>query len=135
MSYILPVLVAGSAYVLLSNGFYRRPDPTQKHAPGDALPNPRFLYSDPAIWTSAPVDISYLPYEEFYGTNNDPRRRYLLFGGTRVVHSGYDPVVKTNMVWDHTNKLPTGGKPGYTYEPELGRGVPSNISDNVWLNK
>lgn len=117
------VLVIGAAGVLLYNMFYA-PQPSVKDgiATGNRLPPPRFLYSEPRIWSSAPVDITYRNYENYYGPNNDPRRNYILYGGTRVPHSGYNPVGQTNLTWPDTRPSAPGAVPGYIAQPIKGTG-------------
>lgn len=110
------VIVGFLGGYILYKSFQRsatEPKPTDGNKEGPRLPPPKFLYSDPALWTSAPVDITYRPYEVFTGPNNDPRRAYLLYGGSRVVHSGYKPVTQTNQAWPVTNPGEPGQTPGY----------------------
>ena len=91
--------VGGAVLLLLNNSFAGIPKPESEAPAGQPLPPPRFLYSDPAIWLSSPVDVTYRPYTSYMGSNNDPMRHYLLPGGSRVPLSGYNPVGQTNQVW------------------------------------
>jgi hypothetical protein len=116
------LLVGGAIYVFTRNAFYKEPEPEDGNKEGTSLPAPRFLYSEPRIWTSSPVDVTYRPSQRFYGPNNDPRFRYQLYGGARVVHSGYNPVVRTNQVWASSVPKEPSAQPGYTSEPIKGTG-------------
>ena len=117
------VVAAGGIFLYNSFQNSRFPKPDAGHPSGNALPAPRFLYSEPRLWTSAPVDISGRPYNTFYGTNNDPRRAYLLYGGTRIVTSGYNPVAKTNLQWpQNSSNPPSSGSPLYSVHPVSGTG-------------
>lgn len=111
------------------------PQPKDGNKSENALPAPRFLYSNPAIWTSAPVDITYRPYNSFFGPNNDPRKAFLLFGGSRVVHSGYNPVGQTNLVWPVTYPSQPAGRPGYTPQPVIGTGEMQRVSSKTVFDK
>lgn len=127
------LIIVGGASYLLYQAFKRRaePEPADGNPEGNVLPAPRFLYSDPAIWTSSPVDITYRPYQTFWGPNNDPRNRYLLSGGVRVVHSGYNPVVRTNQVWSYGSTANPTPVPGYTPEPIKGTGEKQTITSKT----
>lgn len=111
------------------------PQPKDGNKQENALPAPKFLYSDPAIWTSAPVDITYRPFRSFYGPNNDPRKSFLLFGGARVVHSGYNPVGQTNMVWPVTTPTEPATRPSYTPQPVVATGEKQRISSKTIFDK
>lgn len=133
---IIPIVIAGTGAMLLYNSFYRQPEPTPEPNTGTSLPPPRFLYSEPRLWVSSPVDIHYLPSQRFIGPNNDPKIRYTLFGGSRVNHSGFNSVSRTNMVWESPpTRQPSGRKPGYNYEPQLGIGVPPVAGPETVLRK
>jgi hypothetical protein len=132
------LIVLGATGLILYNSFYTEPRPCKEHAKGTALPNPRFLYSDPAQWTAAPVDISYRNYESFHGPNNDPRRRYILPGGARVVHSGYKPhFTQTNQIWPNAgvSAQPLSTPPSYTYQPSTGIGEAKRVTHRTVVSK
>lgn len=125
------LVIGGAAAILLYNSFYKPPQPEDGNKDGNALPAPRFLYSDPAIWTSSPVDISYRSFKPYFGPNNDPRRAYLLYGGSRVPHSGYNPVVQTNQVWPATSPKDPSATPGYTADPVTAIGEKQRINSKT----
>lgn len=127
------LLVVGAGGILAYNAFYKsEPEVAPDHPAGTQLPTPRFLYSDPAIWTFSPVDVSYRPYTEYWGPNNDPRRAYTLFGGTRIPHSGYNPVATTNQVWTRgAGAAPPASVPSYSPAPHLGRGVEQRVTSKT----
>lgn len=116
------LIVGGAALVFMYNAFYQEPQPKTGNPAGESLPAPQFLYSEPRIWTSSPVDITYRQSQPFWGPNNDPRNRYLLYGGARVVHSGYNPVVQTNQVWTTLPPEQPTSRPGYSAQPIKGTG-------------
>ena len=118
------LLVVGGLSIFAYNVFYGggTPKPEDGSPPGTQLPPPNVLWSEPRLWISAPVDITYRDYRTFTGPNNDPRRAYLLYGGVRVSHSGYNPVVQTNQVWEKSLPAKPSGKPGYTASPVRGIG-------------
>lgn len=123
------LIIGGAVGVYLYNTFsYKIPEPEDGNQEGNTLPAPRFLYSNPAIWTSAPVDVSYRPYKPFFGPNNDPRNAFLLTGGARVVHSGYNPVVRTNQAWPTTYPKAPSPRPGYEPEPITAIGEKQRVS-------
>lgn len=127
-------LIGGGLFLLGYNSFHAggRPKPSDGNPEGNVLPAPRFLYSDPKLWTSYPENVCYLPFKNFWGPNNDPRRAYLLFGGARIVHSGYNPVVKTNQMWMGSNgDGNTSGNPTYTPNPVKGTGVPQTVTSRT----
>lgn len=118
------LLVIGGLGILGYNVIYGGGDPKPQDGapPGASLPPPKFLYSEPRIWSSAPVDITYRNYMPYYGPLNDPRRAYILYGGSRVPFSGYNPVVGTNLVWDAKASMKKSGVPEYTPNPIRGLG-------------
>jgi hypothetical protein len=125
------LVVAGVAGVLLYNSFYTVPTPKEGNKEGNVLPAPRFLYSNPEQWTSAPVDVSYRPYISFFGPNNDPRRNYLLAGGARITHSGYNPVSQTNLIWPETNPKNPSNVPAYKVQPITGTGEKQTVTSKT----
>lgn len=127
------LFVLGAGGIILYNTMKKQPQPDEEHDKGTALPNPRFLYSNPANWSSAPVDITYRGGQSFYGPLNDPRIRYQLHGGARVVHSGYGSnFVRTNLVWNNTSENTSdSGKPAYIIRPNVGIGEPKLVTDTT----
>lgn len=119
------ILAIGAIGITLYNTF-SEPAPSKEHDKGTALPVPRQLYSDPAQWTGSPVDLTYRQSESFFGPGNEPRRRYILPGGTRVVHHGWSPAwTKTNQAWmggSGSSAQPSGGTPTYQQQPSTGIG-------------
>ena len=123
METIFIAATAGALAYNLSSKTHE-PDVAKGTPSGTALPPPRVLWSDPAQWITAPIDITYLPYQTFTGPYHDPRRAYILPGGAKISHSGYNNVgaTQTNQVWA---KLPVNRgdrTPGYTVEPIQGIG-------------
>ncbi len=118
----LAYIAIGATGLIVYNSFIAPPKPAEKHPGGTALPCPRVLYSDPAQWTGSPVDMTYRRSENFYGPGNDPRRRYFLPGGCRVVHNAYSPAwTQTNLVWSNVDaKTSNPAVPGYSEQPSLG---------------
>ena len=131
----LAILTAGG--LILYNSVNSEPRPQGQADPGTALPPPRFLYADPAQWTGAPVDIQRLPSEKFFGPNNDPRIRYILPTGVRVVHSGYNTsITSTNLGWPTTGSyVSTAPVPMYTPMPTTGIGEPQTVSSKTVVAK
>lgn len=125
------LLIGGALTILGYNSFHREPELKDGNEEGSNLPAPRFLYTDPKLWTSAPVDMTYRPSQSFFGPNNDPRIRYLLPGGVRVVHSGYNPVVKTNQVWNYAATQNPAPVPAYTAKPIKGTGEKQTVTSNT----
>lgn len=134
----IAVIAIGAAGVILYNTF-SEPVPKSSHDSGTKLPCPRQLYSNPAQWTGSPVDLTYRQSETFYGPGNDPRRRYLLPGGTRVVHQAWSPCwVQTNQVWrggQSASKQPSGGVPSYEPAPVLGTGEKRAVTSKTILQE
>lgn len=125
------VLVFGGYMVYTTFRTSSQPQPKDGNNEGINLPAPRFLYSEPRLWISAPADITYKPFNSFYGPNNDPRRAYLLNGGARVVHSGYKPVIQTNQVWAPSQGSGPSGKPGYAVHPITGIGEKQAVTSKT----
>lgn len=128
------LLIGGAVAIVLYNSFYTppaEPDHKDGNREGNYLPAPKFLYSDPAIWTSSPVDVSYRPFIPIFGPNNDPRRNYLLYGGARVTHSGYNPVVQTNQVWPMSNGTGPSGNPTANAQPVVEIGGTQTVTSKT----
>lgn len=119
-------MIIGLTGVFLYNVSRRsEPRPGETAKKGAVLPPPRVHWSDPALWISAPVDLTYRPYETFTGPYSDPRRAYILPGGTRVSMSGYNPesVVQTNQAWTVIPVDRSGDQlPPFTESPIMGIG-------------
>lgn len=115
MEPLLAAAALGGFVVYKSFAHTPEPQPVDGNKEDSRLPTPKFLYSNPAQWTSAPFDVAYRPYNEFYGPNNDPRRAHLLYGGTRVVLGGYGSAgPATNQSWPVT--APKEPSPAPSYE-------------------
>lgn len=129
------LFIVAAGGLILYNAVNSEPQPQAKPDPGTALPPPRFLYSDPSIWTAAPVDIQRRANQRFWGPNNDPRLRYLLPGGVRVVHSGYNPTfTSTNLDWPNggaASSKPSSVVPMYKPMPTTGIGEPQVVSSKT----
>lgn len=132
------VIAGGLGYLVYTNfwGSSAQPQPADGNEQGTPLPAPRFLYVEPRVWTSSPVDVTYRPYRSFFGPLNDPRRAHLLKGGTRVVHSGYDPAAQTNQVWSAgAPSSDPSPMPAYTAKPVRATGEKQVVTDKTVFNK
>ena len=125
------LFVLGAGGIILYNTLFTsggQTKPGDEVKEGTAPPPPRINYSNPSLWTGSPYDITYLPYETFYGPGNEPRVAYILPGGTRVVHSGYptNSIVRTNLTGLKpplkAGVPPNYGKSDYEYKPIVGSG-------------
>lgn len=135
------IIIGASAIFLLN--IYRskrgvKSETTDGTPSGTQLPPPRFLYSDPALWVSSPVEISDLPSQVFWGPYNDPRRALILPGGSKVVHSGLSTSemssVRTNWPWSRLRSSEPVPVPMYKPSPQMGIGEPQMVTDNTFLS-
>jgi hypothetical protein len=132
---IVSLALAGGIGVILYNVYFSKsmnePQPG-KTVEDDkySLPPPRTVWTNPSQFTSSPYDVTYLPSYDFFGPLNDPRKAYILPGGTRITHSGYNPVGRTNQVWDSHYYLNTDNNKvtsDYKEMPLLGLGESRSI--------
>lgn len=132
------LIVIGGLGVFAYNVLYGGGEPKPEKggvSPDTSLPPPFVLWSEPRLWTSSPVDITYRPYQSYFGPNNDPRRAYELYGGVRVPHSGYDPVEQTNQVWTSSMAPRPSALPSYAANPVYGIGKKQNATSQSVFNQ